>query len=72
MHVSLPLDEMTIEDKIKVIETLWNDLCQNESDLPSPFYHEDVLKERERKVKEDKEQFTDWEEAKNHIKESLQ
>ena len=72
MDITLPLDQMTIEDKIKTMETLWDDLCRKAEDMPSPAWHGEILKEREERIKQGKEKFTDWEEAKTEIRESLQ
>jgi len=72
MDITLPLDKMTTEDKIRTMETLWDDLCHNASDFQSPAWHEEVLKEREKRIEEGKEQFTDWDKAKKEIRESLQ
>jgi hypothetical protein len=34
MDTVLPLDQMTVEEKLKAVETLWDDLCRNEKQLP--------------------------------------
>ncbi len=28
MEIALPLDEMTVEEKIRMIELIWDDLCR--------------------------------------------
>jgi hypothetical protein len=72
MDITLPPDEMTVDDKIRAMETLWDDLCRTAEEIPSPQWHGEILKEREKRLKEGKEGFTDWEKAKNEIQESLQ
>lgn len=71
MQVNLPLNEMTLEDKLKIMEDLWVDLTKNESSYPSPDWHEDVLALRAKRVKEDKESYKDWESAKKELRDSL-
>ena len=63
MQVQLPLDQMTIADKLQVMESLWADLSQRPDDLPSPDWHRDVLLDRRRLVQEGKLKFLDWEKA---------
>ena len=48
MDVTLPLDQMTIEDKIRTMEILWDDLCRQAEGRPSPAWHGEILRERER------------------------
>ncbi len=63
MSVQLPLDQMTLADKLEVMETLWADLSHRPADLPSPDWHREVLQERKRLVNEGKLKFLDWETA---------
>jgi len=69
--MTLNLKEMTTEEKLQAMEMLWDDLCHNIPESLSPQWHADVLKEREGRIKEGKEGFRDWDEAKVRIRESL-
>jgi hypothetical protein len=60
---------MTLEEKLRAMEALWEDLCRREGDVPVPQWHKDLLDERERLVREGKAQFIDWETAKKRIAE---
>jgi hypothetical protein len=70
MELMLPLDQMTVDEKLRALERIWEDLCRNEADLPSPQWHRDILEVREARSKQGAERFTDWEEAKHRIRES--
>ncbi len=73
MNITLPLDKMTIAEKIQTMETLWDDLCHNsQKDIPSPAWHKKILSERENEVKAGKAHFIDWEQAKKEIKDSIE
>ena len=48
MPVELQLDRMTLEEKLRVMEALWADLCRQEQNVPVPQWHKDLLDERER------------------------
>jgi hypothetical protein len=71
MEISIPLDKMTVEEKMNTIETIWENLCTNSADIPFPLWHEEVLRVRECSIAEGKESFVSWEEAKKQIKKSL-
>jgi hypothetical protein len=59
MSISLQIDQMTLADKLRAMEVLWEDLCRNEESVPVPQWHKDVLDERERLVKNGKARFVD-------------
>ena len=68
MPVSLPLSEMTREEKLQAMEALWDDLSRDPDTLESPAWHEDVLRERDEQVAAGEAEFVDWEEAKADIR----
>lgn len=65
--MSLELNKMTNKDKLKTMEVLWDDICRNIPDFSSPAWHENILKEREQKLREGKDKFIDWDQAKKDI-----
>ncbi|MBN1293126.1 MAG: addiction module protein [Candidatus Latescibacteria bacterium] len=71
MEVTLPLDKMSVEDKIRTMEAIWEDLCKKADSIPSPDWHKDVLQQRENQIKNGEDEFMDWNEAKKQIKDSL-
>ena len=71
MQTTLPLDKMSTEEKIQAMESIWDDLCKNEESLLSPFWHGEILQEREEKIKKGSDKFVDWEKAKKHIRDSI-
>ena len=66
----LPLDKMTVAEKLHAMDVLWADLSRDDR-LESPAWHADVLKERDERIKSGKETFLDWEEAKHSLREML-
>jgi hypothetical protein len=72
MPIELEIENMTLEEKLRAMETLWDDLCRREENVPVPQWHKDLLDERERLVQEGKAKFVDWETAKKQIAERLQ
>jgi len=69
--MEINLEGMTTEEKLRAMEELWDDLCRNAPDFSSPSWHGDVLKEREQRIKEGKDKFVDWDEAKRDIRDSV-
>lgn len=71
MSTILPLDRMTIEQKLQALEELTIDLHRNEALLEPPAWHLDILREREQMVKEGRAKYLDWEVAKKEIDEAI-
>ena len=69
--MSLNLNQMTKEEKLRTMELLWDDICRPVPDLASPPWHGDILKDREEKIKQGKEEFIDWKQAKKDIRNSV-
>ncbi|MEI9962564.1 MAG: addiction module protein [Limisphaerales bacterium] len=71
MEAALPLDKMTVAEKLRAMEMLWADLSRNEAQIRSPAWHGDVLRDREAKIKSGEEKFMDWETAKKQLRDKL-
>ncbi len=67
----LQLDKMTTADKIRAMESLWDDLCKHADAVASPSWHKDILSQREKSVAKGKEKFNDWDREKKRIRKSL-
>ena len=71
MDITLPLDQMTTVEKLRVMEVLWSDLSRHEEQLDSPAWHEKVLKDREEKLRSGSERAIEWEVAKQQLRDRL-
>ncbi len=71
MSIPLKLDDLSIEEKIELMESLWADLSRRAS-VHSPDWHGGVLAARARAVEEGTELQLDWEEAKKRIRDELE
>jgi hypothetical protein len=69
MSPELQISRMTLEEKLRAMEALWEDLCRRDEDVPVPQWHKDLLDERQRLVAQGKAGFTDWETARKRISE---
>ena len=68
MPATLPLNEMTVTEKLQAMEALWEDLSRNAVVLESPEWHRDVLEARENRIASGDARFADWEQAKADIR----
>jgi hypothetical protein len=50
---------------------LWDDICRSVPDFSSPSWPGNVLKEREQRIRDGKEKFLDWDQAKEDIRDSI-
>ena len=67
MIVTLPLETMTIEDKISTMEILWEDISKTPENYQSPDWHQNILKEREKNIANGTDSFEDWDDVKKEI-----
>jgi hypothetical protein len=67
MQTAVDFRQMTLTEKLGLMEALWDELCRREEEIPVPDWHQQVLDERERQIEEGKAIFTDWETAKKRI-----
>lgn len=71
MSTPLPLTSMTREEKLQVMEQLWDDLCRDERQVSSPGWHGDVLAAREARIARGEARFSDLKEVKARLREKL-
>lgn len=62
---------MTTEEKLQVMEQLWEDLCRDERQVASPGWHGDVLAAREARIARGEAHFSDLEEVKARLRQKL-
>jgi hypothetical protein len=71
MEATLPLDKMTVAEKLRAMEAIWADLSRDETQIESPEWHGEILRERDAKIKSGEEKFIDWEKAKKELRNKL-
>jgi hypothetical protein len=68
MQASLPLNEMTITEKLVVMNQIWDDLMRNPDNIPSPEWHKEVLSARAERVKSGKAHFKNYDSVKSELR----
>lgn len=67
MQNLLPLDKMTIAEKLVAINQIWDDLLRNADDIPSPDWHREVLAARAARVRTGQAHFKDLKTVKSEL-----
>lgn len=65
MPIDLPLDQMSVAEKMAAIEAIWSSLKPTE--VSSPDWHAQVLAERKRRLESGEATVLTWEEAKKGL-----
>ncbi len=68
MIAEIDFKQMSVSEKLRIMELLWDDLCRTDSEIPSPEWHESLLMERENLVRDGREEFIDWDQAKREMR----
>ena len=71
MGVTISIENMSIEEKIQTMETIWDDLCNKVNAISSPSWHAKVLSDRENEDSRGDDPFIDWNSAKKNIADSI-
>ena len=60
--------KMSISERIRTMEAIWDSLLYDNAEMPSPEWHGDVLAERKRKIDEGSARFLTIKEVKQRHK----
>lgn len=66
-NIDVPLEQLTVPEKLALMERLWIDLARQPQDIPSPAWHGAVLEERREAVRQGRTAFVAWEEARQRL-----
>ncbi len=64
MSIQLPLETMTVAEKVQLLETIWESLCRNPADVASPEWHKELLKERAKRLAAGEATVSSWDNVK--------
>ena len=62
------IESLTRTEKLRMLETLWDDLTHDSATLASPAWHADALKSSELAHASGQAEFVDWEAAKQRLR----
>ena len=64
----LRLEDMSLDEKLDAMESLWDDLCGNPDRVPSPAWHGEELRDRKAALERGEDSLEDWDSAKARIR----
>jgi putative addiction module component (TIGR02574 family) len=67
MPIELPLDTMSVGEKVQLLEQVWDNLCRQSGDVRSPEWHAAVLRERQSQIESGSMAVSSWAEAKERL-----
>ena len=68
----LPLEKMSLKEKLLALEELWDDLSHNPEAVAVPEWHKSELDARMQKVAEGQAEFEDWATIKQRLRNKTQ
>lgn len=71
MKTTLPLAQMSTEEKLSAMEAIWADLSREPDSLPTPEWHGRLLDERKAAVAAGQATYADWDEARERLRKRL-
>lgn len=66
------IKQMSKQEKLHLMETIWQQLSVDEEQIDVPQSHIEMLEKREAMVKRGESEFIDWQEAKEQITKATQ
>lgn len=72
MGTEVLLENLSVAEKLALMERLWDDLSRRPNEVPSPQWHGDVLAERIAAIRDGRTDFVDWNDAKRRLRERLE
>jgi hypothetical protein len=65
---SIEIGRLSREEKLRVMEALWEDLSREAEKIESPDWHREALDETDQRRKSGQESVVDWDEAKKELR----
>jgi len=68
METTFEIGHLSKEDKLRVMEAIWEDLSKEAEALESPRWHQEALQETEQRLNLGEEKKVDWRTAKEELR----
>ncbi len=62
------IKKLSREEKLQVMEAIWEELSVEEETIESPVWHQEALKESEQRRMAGRENILDWKDAKRELR----
>jgi putative addiction module component (TIGR02574 family) len=67
VSIDLELKALSVAEKVQLLESVWDSLCEKTGDVRSPEWHRAVLEERKRRLESGEAKIVSWNEAKTRL-----
>ncbi len=67
MSIEIPLETMSVAEKIRLLESVWNSLCCEPGYMQSPEWHREILENRKQRLEDSQATVSPWREAKERL-----
>jgi hypothetical protein len=68
MPDAIDISRLSREEKLRVMEAIWEDLSREAEQVESPQWHREALEETERRFQSGQEKVVDWQDAKKELR----
>jgi len=72
MSNAIEIANLSREEKLRIMEAIWEDLSREDEQVESPEWHREALEETERRRQSGQEATVDWPEAKNELRKQFE
>lgn len=70
-RIELHLSQLSITQKLDLLETIWDDLAHHDKAVDSPDWHREILDDRDAALAAGKAHTSLWEESKERIQRAV-
>jgi len=64
----IEIGHLSREEKLRIMEAIWEDLSKDQEQVESPEWHREALEETQRRRQSGQEGMVDWQEAKKQLR----
>ncbi len=68
MQSTIEIKHLSREEKLRVMEAIWEDLSREDDEVESPYWHQKALQETEQRFNSGQEKIVDWKVAKKELR----
>jgi hypothetical protein len=64
----IEIQNLSKEEKLRVMEAIWEDLSKDDDQIESPDWHLQALQETDKRLRSEQENIVDWHDAKKELR----
>ena len=67
MATDISIETMSVAEKVRLLESVWEGLCAHPTGVQSPDWHREVLEDRKRRLEDGRATVSTWADAKARL-----